>query len=105
MQYVEDEIGYNILHNIPVGPLNETQGFFSIGDVVCLFPISYADRMKKALNGSAFSELDDNLVVGKTVNNYVYEWEYHLDDGTISRPVSWLEEGYFEPEGKVSVLL
>ena len=51
MKYKTDpnEFGYKILNNIPLeGPLDDVLGLypwmFSIGDIIALFPIGYADR-------------------------------------------------------------
>lgn len=81
--------------------MNETVGFASIGDVTGLFPIGYMDRIKYARYPGAFTLEDDVYIVNKVVEDYIYGWKYHLEDGTISRPVSWLDEGYIEIHGEV----
>lgn len=59
------------------------------------------DRVNYARDTEAFSLDDDLYIVDKVVRDYIYGWKYHLDDGTISRPVSWLDEGYVEVHGEV----
>ena len=40
-------------------------------------------------------------MVRATVERYVYGYPNHLDDGTISRGISWFGEGFLEPARKV----
>ena len=97
-----DERGYKILNDIPLGAnLTDLEGSpwgYSIGDEIVLFPIGYADRLRFAKDASQFTYADDFKVINDTVHEYVYGYPFHLDDGTISRPISWIGEGYFEPD-------
>ncbi len=48
----------------------------------------------------AFSSDDDLFIIRETVEEYVYGFPYHLPDGTISRPLTWPEEGRFDNRGE-----
>ena len=52
---------------------------------------------------SDFDPADDLYVVTETVERYVYGYPNHLDDGTISRGISWFGEGFLEPTREVNL--
>lgn len=102
-QNEEGQLGYMILHNVSLD-FNGTSNLFpwltSIGDVIGLFPIAYADRLLLAQDESSFSPNNDLFLIQEVVEKYIYGYPYHLEDGTISRPISWFDEGFFELHGK-----
>jgi len=94
------EFGHRILHNESL-TYNGTSMFlpwlYSIGDNIGLFPIVYADRLKYSTMPSLFSPEQDSYILSETVEKYIYGYPWHLPDGTISRPITWLSEGFLEP--------
>ncbi|XP_059090012.1 uncharacterized protein LOC131885847 [Tigriopus californicus] len=99
----EGQLGYMILHNVSLD-FNGTSNLFpwltSIGDVIGLFPIAYADRLLLAQDESSYSTQNDMFLIQEVVDKYIYGYPYHLEDGTISRPISWFDEGFLELHGK-----
>merc|ERR550519_625389 len=46
-----------------------------------------------------FRPQDDRYILSEVVDKYIYGYPWHLPDGTISRPLTWLNEGFLEPHG------
>lgn len=95
------QFGYRILHNQSLDG-DDHQAllrpwFLTVGDRLCLFPVVYADQIRYSASG--YDEADNRYVISETVERYLYGFPYHLDDGTVSRPIAWAEEGYFDPTG------
>ena len=67
--------------------------------------IEYLNRLLRLgdSGSSDFDPADDLYVVKETVERYVYGYPNHLDDGTISRGISWFGEGFLEPTRKVNL--
>jgi len=117
-----EQFGYRILHNESL-TYNDTSIFFpwlySIGDNIGLFPIVYADRLKYATISSAYNPQEDFYILSEVIEKYIYGYPWHLPDasqkgsienldksiepitsgGTISRPITWLAEGFISPRG------
>jgi len=96
------EFGYRILHNESL-TYNDSSvilpWLYSIGDNIGLFPIVYADRNKYGSTPGGHSAEDDLYIVKEVVDKYIYGYPWHLPDGTISRPMTWLAEGFFDLRG------
>ena len=102
--FIEDphEFGFRILHNESL-TYNGTSMFlpwlYSIGDNIGLFPIVYGDRHSYATMSDLYSQEQDLYILSEVVDKYIYGYPWHLPDGTISRPITWLSEGFLEPHG------
>ena len=58
----------------------------------------YGDRIRYGTNANIS---DDLYVMSETVEKYILGYPWHLEDGTISRPYSWNNEGLVELQGQV----
>ena len=104
IQRDEYQLGNWILNDVSLdfnGTSDLFPWFLSVGDVIALYPIVYADRVLLADDREAFVEADDRYIVEQTVLKYIYDYPFFLDDGTISRPLSWADEGFIEVHGHV----
>ena len=96
-----DQFGYQILHNVSLSGNGSSilwPWLLSIGDNIGLFPIVYGDRIRYGTNANIS---DDLYVMSETVEKYILGYPWHLEDGTISRPYSWNNEGLVELQGQV----
>ena len=59
----------------------------------------YGDRIR--YGSRTDSSNDDLYIMSETVDKYILGYPWHLEDGTISRPYSWNDEGLIELQGKV----
>ena len=100
-----DQFGYQILHNVSLSGNGSSilwPWLLSIGDNIGLFPIVYGDRIRYGTQD--YSNLQDLYIMSETVEKYILGYPWHLEDGTISRPYSWNNEGLVELQGQVSNL-
>ena len=100
-----DQFGYQILHNVSLSGNGSSilwPWLLSIGDNIGLFPIVYGDRIRYGTQD--YSKLQDLYIMSETVEKYILGYPWHLEDGTISRPYSWNNEGLVELQGQVSVI-
>ena len=96
-----DQFGYQILHNVSLSGNGSSilwPWLLSIGDNIGLFPIVYGDRIRYGTNANIS---DDLYIMSETVEKYILGYPWHLEDGTISRPYSWNNEGLVELQGQV----
>ncbi|XP_023335354.1 uncharacterized protein LOC111706677 isoform X2 [Eurytemora carolleeae] len=98
----EDEFGYRILHNESL-TYNDSSvvlpWIYSIGDNIGLFPVVYVDRLKYGTLQGGHTVEEDVYVISEVVEKYIYGYPWHLPDGTISRPITWMEEGFLDMRG------
>ena len=72
---------------------------YSIGDNIGLFPIVFADRLRYSTMADLYQPEEDMYILSEVVDKYIYGYPWHLPDGTISRPLTWMDEGFLEPHG------
>ena len=104
MQINPDQFGYQILHNVSLSGNGSSilwPWLLSIGDNIGLFPIVYGDRIRYGTTQNA-NIPDDLYIMSETVEKYILGYPWHLEDGTISRPYSWNNEGLVELQGQVN---